>query len=308
MSKPLRYNDKGSDVVRVQRELMSQGYPLPAYGSDGHLGDETWEALQRYARDHGLQWRPDVPMAVLEDLEDDSKSPEVPAVDPASVHGVKVYDLRGEQPNPPKRSRKFKLSAGGVVSRNPAMVTGITIHQTAVRYGIKDYQVQASGGDIELALARRSKEVACHVMAFIGGFIAWPNPLDWYVYHGNGFNASKLGLEIDGNYPGLIGGKVWNHASGGKETVVTDELVKAACAGIELLTREGRKMGMPIQYIHAHRQSSSKRRGDPGEELWKRVVLDFAVDKLGLIPRQDYMCGDGRPVPREWDPNGVGSY
>lgn len=304
----MKYGDKGISVVGVQRELMEQGYPLPAYGADGHFGGETWEALQRYAKDHRIPWRPGVPPAVLDDLNSATEPPEIPTIKAPTVAGVKLYDLREEQSNPPDRSRKFKLSAGKVVSRNPAAVTGITVHQTAAKYEAAQYQIDAAGGDVELALARRSKNVACHVMAFHGGFLAWPNPLEWYVYHGNAFNSSELGIEIDGNFPGLIGGKVWNAKQGGRETKVTDELVKAACAGIELLTREGRRLGMPIQYIHAHRQSSSSRRADPGEALWKRVVQDFAVAKLGLIPRQADVRRTGRPVPKEWDQDGVGSY
>ncbi len=81
---------------------------------------------------------------------------------------------------------------------------------------------------------------------------------------------------------------------------------------LALNVREGRKLGMPIEYVHAHRQSSATRRADPGEELWKRVVLEFGVPVLGLttepartLPGRN---GDGRPIPLEWDPDGVGSY
>lgn len=303
----MRFNDKGQEVREVQEALIGHGYSLPKYGVDGHLGEETWDALHRFAQDryHKLTWCPEVPHSAIIELMNEVDRPVVPPPAAPVFPNVEVIDLRGEQSNPPPMAKKFKLSQGLVVERNPAMVTGITIHQTAVKYSVKDYQVQQADGDVKLALAFRSLNVACHMMAFHDGFVAWPNPLTWYVYHGNGFNSYELGLEIDGNYPGLIGGQTWNKKP---PTEVTPAVVAAACAAIELMTNEGRKLGMPIQYIHAHRQSSATRRSDPGEELWKRVVLDFAVPKLGLIPHQSFTLKDGRPIPKEWDQNGVGQY
>lgn len=304
----MRYNDKGKDVKIIQERLIEREYPLPSYGADGHLGSETWAALRDFARDHGgLQWTPEVPPEVLVALAKEPEAPEIPDVPavPAAKLDVKLYDLRAEQTDPPAMARKFKLRGGRVVVRNPASINAITVHQTAVEYGVAKYQIDASGGDEDLALARRALAVACHVMAYRRGFIVWSNPLKWYVYHGNGFNAHSLGIEIDGNYSGLKGGSTWN---GKPATTPTPELIKAARAGIELLVCKGRAAGMPIEYIHAHRQSSATRRSDPGEELWRAVVLDFAVPVLGLKTEPDRVVGDGRPIPKDWDQSGVGSY
>jgi hypothetical protein len=301
----MKYDDKGDEIREMQKSLVAQGYPLPKYRADGHLGEESWDTLHRYADDHGIPWRPEVPQEVLDDLDVDDPLVIIPTTKPPALGDVKLYDLRGEQTNPPAKANKFRLSAGKVVERNPAMVTGITIHQTAVKYSAAQYQIDAAGGDRELALARRSMDVACHVMAFHDGFIAWPNPLEWYAYHGNSFNSFELGIEIDGNYPGLIGGETWN---GKAATPVTDASIKAARAGIELLVQEGRALGMPIEYLHAHRQCSSSRRSDPGEELWRRVVLEFCVPVLGLKLEQGRTWKEGRPIPVGWDPAGVGAY
>jgi hypothetical protein len=305
----MRYGDKGEEVERLQKRLLEREYELPRYGADGHFGSETWATLRDFARDHGgLRWNPEVPPDVLAALFEPPKKPEIPAVPavPApELANVKLYDLRGEQTDPPAMARKFKLRGGSVVKRNPASVNAITVHQTAVEYGVAAYQIKAAGGDSDLALARRSLAVACHVMAYRRGFISWPNPLEWYVYHGNGFNSRALGIEIDGNYSGVKGGPTWN---GKPATTPTPELIRAACAGIELLVREGRAAGMPIKYIHAHRQSSETRRSDPGEELWQAVVIDFAVPVLGLETQPDLVVGSGRAIPKEWDQNGVVSY
>lgn len=303
----MKFGDKGKDVRRVQEGLLARGYGLPRFGADGDLGDETWTALKRFAADNGFALTGGkVSLEVLDELLDELPPIPVPEVPPSRFDTVPIFDLRAEQTDPPAMKKKFKRDRHGkVIRRDPSEVTGITIHQTAVRYQAADYQIAAAGGSRELALARRALRVACHVMAFHEGFIVATNPLDWYVYHGNGFNAFELGIEIDGNFPGLIGGTTWN---GKTPTPVTDESVRAARAGIEYLVREGRAMGMPITQIHAHRQSSATRRSDPGEELWKRVVLEYAVPVLGLETEPDRVLGNGRPIPTDWDPNGVGSY
>jgi hypothetical protein len=64
---------------------------------------------------------------------------------------------------------------------------------------------------------------------------------------------------------------------------------------------------MAIDYLYGHRQASSSRRADPGEGLWRSVAL-WAQSELGLKLAQNITLGDGYTIPKEWDPNGVGSY
>jgi peptidoglycan hydrolase-like protein with peptidoglycan-binding domain len=309
----MKYNDKGKAVRDMQLALLGQGYQLPKYGADGHFGGETMTALKAFTEHEGIEWTSDeVPQAAIDALIIDAVPVEVPPVPDQELGDVKLYDLRGMPWDAEgnellqRKQTKFKRAGGEPVVRDPELVTGITVHQTAVPYSVVNYQIQGAGGDENLALARRSLQVACHVMAFRKGFIAAPNPLEWYVFHGNApFNTTELGIEIDGRYPGLIGGKTWDKKTA---SPVTDTLIQAACAGIEFLVREGRRAGMPIEHIHAHRQSSASRRSDPGEELYRRVVLDYAVAELGLISHPREVFGDGRPVPTEWDPSGHGSY
>lgn len=227
---------------------------------------------------------------------------------------VGFYDLRHEQDHVyPGGKNKVARKGGRVVVRPPEQVEGIVIHQTAVNFSVSRRQVNASGGDENLALARRALDVACHAMAFRKGFFVAAHDLRTYVHHGNRFNAKSLGLEIDGRYPGLMDDPstvaredlktTWK----GDPTELTDLTVKAACAALAFLVLEGRKQGMPIKYIWAHRQSSINRRSDPGEEIWKRVVLEYAVPELGLETMPEFGAR-GRPIPKKWDPNGVGKY
>ena len=231
------------------------------------------------------------------------------SVDP--LDSVKVYDLRGEQPDPPSPVRgknKWRVRRGRVVRRTPRTVTGICVHQTAARFGVSDRAVAEANGDRELALARRAKGVACHVMAFADGFVSWPNPLDWYVWHGNAFNADTLGIEIDGDFAGLMDDPTTAFRKKDNPDTLTPELELAAKRAIKLLVEEGRKMGMPIKYIYAHRQSSPTRRSDPGEEIWKKIVLDYAVKELGLETRPALIKRKGYTIPKQWDSEGLGDY
>lgn len=301
----MRVGDQGPEVQELQLALLARGYKLPRFGADGDFGRETRAALVRFASDHGLSWvtSDEVPDALLDAL-GVADEPDVPACSAElNLEGVELYDLRDEQVDP---HPKGKIGGDGkTVRRSPAAIDSVMLHQTAVRFG----QLPGTTGD--LALARRSLRVACHAMAFYSGFVAWPVDPLWYIHHGNRANGRSLGLEVDGNYPGLIGGKVRT----GTETPLTDEVVKAARMGVKLLVEEGRRAGCPIRFIYAHRQFDSWRRADPGEGLWRRVALEYAVPELGLIPCQGEsfrhpkgVLRHGKPVPERWDPDGVGRY
>lgn len=309
----MRFDDRGPDVQALQHALLSRGYPLPRYGADGDFGKETTRALERFCADHRIAWRlhDDVPSEVFEDLglvlaaDDDPTLDEfAPAPLPPDLGGVHLYDLRHEQVDPHPKSKIG--SDGRTVRRLPAVIDSICLHQTGTGlFG------PVSGQSGELAVARRALGVACHAMAFQAGFVVWPVDPLWYIHHGNALNGRSLGLEVEGNYPGLVGRKVLH----GKPTELTEETVMTARAGVKLLVEEGRKRGCPIKYIYAHRQADSWRRADPGEGLWRRVVVEYAVPELKLetVPAEKFRnakgrARDGYPIPKRWDPNGVGSY
>jgi hypothetical protein len=284
----MRYGDRGSQVRELQQRLIAAGYSLPKYGADGVLGSETWSALQRYAGDSQLRWDPEVPPAVVEAL----------MVDP-----VKVVDLTAKQTNPPSDPSKWRLdSKGKVLVRDPSTVTGIMLHQTGVWYG-----VSSSANDKHSALHDRALNVACHLIAFDGqgagltcGHAVYPSPLAWYCYQANTANSESLGLEVEGVYPGLVTPGC---------VMPTSRVIDAACEAVRFAVEQGRAAGMPIRYIWAHRQSSSLRRSDPGQALWRSVALDFAVAVLGLETQPARTWGDGLPIPVEWQPDGgVGHY
>jgi N-acetylmuramoyl-L-alanine amidase len=47
--------DKGQQVKSLQEKLVKLGYKLPKYGCDSDFGNETFEKLKQFQRDHGLK-------------------------------------------------------------------------------------------------------------------------------------------------------------------------------------------------------------------------------------------------------------
>jgi hypothetical protein len=284
----MRYGDRGPQVRELQQRLIAAGLPLPEYGADGILGDETWAQLQNYANDSSLQWAPEVPPAVVEAL---------------MIEPVKVVDLISKQTNPPASRDKWKIGADGkVVVRDPKTVSGIMLHQTGVWYGVSAAQVSAAGGDRHAALHNRGLNIACHAVAFDGrdaglecGHGVATAPLAWYCYQANTANSESLGLEIEGVYPGLVTPGC---------VMPSQRVINAARDAVRYMVEQGRREGMPIRYVWAHRQSSAMRRGDPGEALWKAVALDFAVPVMGLQTQNTRTWGDGMPIPAAWGGSG----
>jgi hypothetical protein len=298
------FGETSEEVKQVQKRLLELGFSLPRFGADGVCGSETWEALHQYAKTELGSWEPEVPESVLIALESDPEPVPVPPDPGGDLDGAVILDLRDEQSDP---SPKSKVVNGHTVVRNPKSIRGIVLHQTACTYGVSQQQINAAGGDKELALHRRSLNVACHVMAFRDGVTVINNEFERYIYSANGQNAESVSVETEGNYPGLTDEPektTWNPPP----NVVTDEVVLAARASMHYLVQEARKLGAPLEFVWAHRQSSASRRADPGQELWERVVLQYAVPVLGLKTECGRTWGDGRPIPIEWDPDGVGRY
>ncbi|RZO57408.1 MAG: N-acetylmuramoyl-L-alanine amidase [Sandaracinaceae bacterium] len=275
--------------------------------------------------------RDDVVAAVASELAPTGRSPEEVAamaegiadrlrlgLPGPSVPRKPFYDLRREQDFVYRNGkRKVRKLAGVPVRRDVRRVVGVVLHQTACEYGLSNKLIDAAGGDEELALARRGLNVGCHAIAFRRGFFVATHDLDLHVNHGNRFNATTLGLEIEGHYPGLADdpktvAREDLRVTRGEELPGPDErTIETARVALRWLVETGRSMGMPIRFLYAHRQSSPTRRADPGEALWKGIA-PWARETLGLelAPRRVFSTskGAGRPIPKAWDPAGFGGY
>jgi N-acetylmuramoyl-L-alanine amidase len=286
--------------MAVQLALLRHGYKLPRKGADGHLGDETWGALRQFAKDHNILWPPAVPEPVLAAL---ASRP----VEDDTYDLTLVKDLSSMQCDPPEVTKKHKLIKGVVVKRDLKAIRGIVLHQTKSIFSVNAVQIKVAGNNREEALHRRGLRVGCHVIAFEGtgaevdcGHVCYVNQLAWYVYHAQKANSFSVGLEIEGKFPEFI-------QNG--QLLASPRLIEAARLALKFIVTKARELGMDnLEFIWAHRQMSSKRPGDPGQELWKRVVLDYAVPVLGLKTDTKATWDDGRPIPREWDSSGTAYY
>lgn len=226
---------------------------------------------------------------------------------------MKFLDWRDQQPNPPEqwmrapaRSPKALIERGRVVERNLLEVTGITLHQTACLYAVSKAQVARAGGDRWRARNLRGQAIPAHGVVFQDGTAIANAPLSWYLYHANGLNRSTLGIECEGKY----------HGPSIKKEVPASQ-IEATRFMLEWLVATARRDGATnLEFVYAHRQSNGSKPGDPGAELWHEVVVAFAVPVLGMKVRYDFVepptkhtkTKMGRPIPREWDPNGAGPY
>lgn len=218
---------------------------------------------------------------------------------------ITFLDLRSEQtdPFPSKKSSSGEIIAtskivkGKTAVRSVDQITGIVLHQTACTFGPSNDPAKKH---------RRALNIPAHAVAFADGTFVCPADLRWYLYTSNGFNGTTLGLEVEGKYAGVEGNAktCW----GGDCTTPTDLTVETARAAIKWLYDEGRKLRMPLRVVYSHRQSNGQKPSDPGEALWKRVVLEYAVPVLGMSTAPIRTIGDGKPIPREWDSSSTARY
>lgn len=209
-----------------------------------------------------------------------------------------ILDLRADQAPGGPSPGCGKLFGGRLVMRDPRTIDAICLHQTAVVFGVSDQQVRAAKGDRELAKHRRALRVHAHMTAFTTGTAVAAYPLRAYVHHGNGSNARSIGLEIEGHYDGIPGGKLGDP---------DDRTIETAREAMRWLVAEAAREGITIRHVVAHRQYASSRRSDPGWRIWRDVAL-WSESALGLSTLPDLVDRDGRPIPRAWDARQTEAY
>lgn len=318
----MRFGDRGPAIERLQSKLLRLGYELPRYGADGHLGDETWDALRQYAQDRRLGWAPRVPPVVAEDLTLGATPIEVPRVVPphdANLDVVRFVHIEDQAPDPHPKGR---VRGSKTVRRSHQAIHGITLHQMAVELRATQHFVDLAGGDEDLAWALRAQlgprggkgGVAAPVCVH-DDLVACTAPLNWYLYAANRLNGPTISIEVSGRFSGLLDDPTTApredlQTTWGDEPPMelTPARIRGGRAAIRYVVETGRKQDMPIRYIYGHRQSNGRKPGDPGEALWRALVVEYAVPVLGLIPRYTYTVDGGRPIPKSWDPKGAGSY
>jgi hypothetical protein len=281
----MRRGEKGAAVTKLQKALLSLGYHLPRWGADGDLGAETIDTLALFLHDHG--------MPVAEDADEVTDEQQalvynILAQRKGAPSGPKVgddfYDIRSNASSKHVRDRRAWTK-----------ITGITLHQTACVLGEKP---------------ARWGTVGAHIGITRAGKVIWMHDFDRVVIHGNGFNSSTIGIEMDGTYAGVEGDDktFWLPKDDPKRKAQspTPELIKAAKATVRWICGEVERHGGDVQMLVAHRQASKDRQSDPGSALWQNVAMPLHTE-LGLNDGgPGYKIGDGFAIPERWDPSRSG--
>jgi len=225
--------------------------------------------------------------------------------------GALVYDLREE-----RDWRSGKVSRAGSGPRKTKPKPGAMLHQTAVDFGLTPSHLRAANGDAALARARRGLDVAGHVVLFRSRpehppLVVMAAPFSWEVHHGNRANPETVGIEAEGRYEGVEGrpNTLWQ-PKGRTVTpsVLTPQDVSGWREGLRYVFGVARDEGHSLEWLVSHRQSSASRRSDPGSLLWRELALWAASNIEGLRLDTTRTWADGKPVPVEWGPGGVGRY
>jgi len=269
----------GPHVRRLQSDLLALGYDVGRYGADGWYGRATAAAVVelqqrlRLTADGivGSQTWAALDAALL----GRESSPR-----PSLATSPGILDRTVLHPHPPLYSARRS-------PRDPATIRGVTLHQTAC-----DLANRPSRWDTLNAHIGVTRE---------GTVIVVNDPVD-FIWHAQGLSHDTIGIEFEGNFRGVDGGDdstAWNNPSGGGIHRLTAEQIAAAERLFRWLQRWFREHGVDWQVVRAHRQSSSSRRADPGEEIWSRIGLLW-IRRLGIPQDPSWVTGSGRPIPEDW--------
>lgn len=273
---------------QVQLALLAMGYKLPRWGADGHWGKETEAALARFADDHSC--------------DEPETSGEWMA---AAVLALDVWATVEEVGNFPGLDMRPYADADDIAGRRKwADIDSILMHQTACVFG----------GAKEQRLAKVAINGAVTVK---GEALRIHDPLTW-VWHAQGYSARSYGIEVEGNYEGVLGddSSFWRPSSKPnlQPTELTDAMVRAGQSLCRWVIRTVEAHGGQVKYMLTHRQAYPSKPSDPGEAIYKGICLPI-MEEFGLGGGDQYRASysytskgkrkhvkPGAPVPVEWNP------
>lgn len=279
----LKKRDSGPKVVALQQALLELGEVLPRYGADGDLGDETLGAVRSLLARHGRSNADDPNANVV----DDAELALIESLHQA-LHATPALEGLVDR-------RRFTGRNKDRGSRAWTSIKGWCLHQTAC---LLSHSTNVA----------RCDDIGAHWVVYPDGRKFHLHDADRIIIHGNGWNNSTIGIEIDGLFAGIEGdaSTVWDDPSTAKHEragTVTPEQIEAVKAIIRSEHAELRRHGAAPTLLVAHRQSSSSRRHDPGSKVWQEIALPLMAE-LGLGDGgAGYKLGQGSPIPVEWDPS-----
>lgn len=273
----LSIGDKGPGVRRLQEMLDNLGFN--GGSNDGIFGPSTRRAVMGLQQQTGLCQDGIVGEQTyrkITTMVEDERS--IYSITPNGLHDITSLH------EPP---RNFAYL------RSWQQIQGVTLHQTGCAMPARP-----------LGWAR----VNAHYGVTREGLAILLNRPEDMIWHAQGASKTTIGVEIEGNYCGLEGNPRTLWAKGGGPHELNDAMLEALEVVFDDVLRRFGEAGERWSVIYGHRQSSRNRRGDPGGEIWRRVAIPWGeyLHTSSFLPSKVF--GRGRPIPKQWDPNGKGAY
>lgn len=187
-----------------------------------------------------------------------------------------IVDLRNKH----ERARHFKCR------RRLDTVSGIVLHQTGCTMPEK---------------AEGWARLNAHIGINRDGTVILVNDFADWIWHAQGLSATTIGVEIAGNYPGLIGHPASLWKPGGGPHSLTPEMKRGMAIALTWIDTECARLGIIIKGVYAHRQAKNTRQADPGEEIWMAAGIPWQAHFGVTDGGNDFKVGTGAPIPKEWD-------
>lgn len=257
----------GPAVKRVQELLLDCGHELDV---DGVYGPATSIAVIQFQRDNNLLSDGICGPKTLGVLLDGADGPvECDTYQP-------IIDIRDTHNRPRLYARQ----------RTWDEISGVTLHQTGC--GMPRNPLRWGRLNAHIGLTQEGQVI----------IVNDPTAMIW---HAQGLSKSTIGIEIEGNYPGLCGRKNTLWRGGGGPHGLNSDMLTAAGYLFEWLQNAFSEHNENWDFIHAHRQSANSRIADPGQEIWKKIAIPWIQETGATDGGEHFRLGGGRTVPREWD-------
>jgi hypothetical protein len=143
--------------------------------------------------------------------------------------------------------------------------------------------------------------VNAHIGLTKEGRVILINEPEDFIWHAQGLSKTTIGIEIEGNYPGIIGKENTLWKPGGGPDILTDETWEGAAFIYGYLKEWFDTRGIKWQHIFAHRQSYKNRTADPGQEIWQKIAMPWMVMSGATDGGELFKIGTGKPIPSQWD-------
>ena len=269
---------KGPAVKRLQEDLHGRGYNVKA---DGWFGPGTDKVVKKFQADEGLQADGIVGNQTWSALEKVEEEPE---------KSPRFLDRTTMHPKPSLYARPRSWAKD---------IWGVTLHQTGIQLNNKPSRWDTLGA---------------HIGVLSDGTVILVNPLTDMIWHAQKLSHKTIGVEINGNHEGIFGDPKTLWKGGGGPHPLT-KLQIEACNDLLYYWLLGQFRAHDVKWenIHAHRQASADRRGDPGSEIWQKIgmVWQQRLEALHLGRRgdggPDFVTGSGLPIPKDWNPTYTGN-